>query len=75
MKPVITALILIIWIVLYIILNFLGSWILDSTRNAYIKRGYRANILYEEKKKNYKFYLTTFFLLIPILVAISFIVK
>ncbi len=71
MKPAIVALILIIWIVLYISLYFIGSFVIDSIRDTYVKRGYKVKAQYDEQKKNYRFYLTTFFLIIPVLVVIG----
>ena len=68
MKLEAAALIIISWVLLYFLFLKVGCIVLDKCQTYFCKRwGESERFLYGEQKKDFKFYLTAFFLVILVL--------
>lgn len=76
MKPWIVALIIIGWIIFYVIVYYLGCFILDKCQSNFSKRwGRSEHFYYSEQKKAFKLYLSAFFIAILVLFIVSLFVE
>ncbi len=62
---------IIIWIVLFLLVYFLGGWILESGRKNAIKKWGIEDCDYDDEKWTFRFYVIAFFVGIPLLFGIA----
>ena len=62
---------IIIWILLFLLVWFIGNWILDSAKKNAIKKWGTEERDYAHEKWTFRFYVIAFFLGIPILLLIA----
>ena len=71
MKLLFAITILIVLVILYLLLYKFGMSILKSNKKAFSKKwGSSQKFFYDEKEKNYKFYLTSYFIGLYILLVV-----
>lgn len=66
---------IIIWIFLFLIVFFLGNWILDTAKKNAVKKWGMEERDYAHEKWMFRFYVITFFVGIPVLLFLAFLQK
>ena len=73
MSEWIIVLIVIVWILLFLLVYFGGSWILETSRKNAVKKWGQEERDYSHEKWTFRFYVIAFFIGIPALLLIAFL--
>ena len=71
MKGLLIFIGIVVWVLLFLLVFFGGSWIVESARKNAVKKWGTEERDYDHEKWMFRFYVIAFFVVIPILVVLA----